>query len=198
MSRLHSPGAARHLQVCTPQSKRLLAIQLRLHSRSVLRPDAPPWRGPSQPTPHPGRNPLHLLVTGWSATPAMRAGTCGRWGARSCWPIPLAPLSSQSWSVGRVGKTASRQQACLPRDTPTGSASDCSTRVPQRRVAACIDAGSSPAGQCHSHSATPSPLQVWRFFQRRITFEEYYLQRFFGPQFDAYAAATPSGIPGIP
>ena len=38
----------------------------------------------------------------------------------------------------------------------------------------------------------------WRFFRARIQAEEYYLGRFFGPDWEAYRAVTRSGIPGIP
>lgn len=37
----------------------------------------------------------------------------------------------------------------------------------------------------------------WRFFHRRIAYEDWTLQRFFGSQHDEYVASTPSGIPFI-
>lgn len=38
---------------------------------------------------------------------------------------------------------------------------------------------------------------LWRFFARRIQFEEYYLYQFFGRQYEAYAERVPSGIPFV-
>jgi protein-S-isoprenylcysteine O-methyltransferase len=43
----------------------------------------------------------------------------------------------------------------------------------------------------------PSCLQSWRFFSRRIAYEEATLVRFFGQAYLDYAARTPTWIPGI-
>jgi protein-S-isoprenylcysteine O-methyltransferase Ste14 len=40
--------------------------------------------------------------------------------------------------------------------------------------------------------------QSWRFFRRRVRYEEWTLRRFFGQAYDDYAAVTPSGLPLIP
>lgn len=67
----------------------------------------------------------------------------------------------------------------------------------------------SPSGYTVSRQASlvspPKPClvghgraQCWRFFYQRIRFEEYTLRRMFGAQYDAYARATPTWIPGIP
>ncbi|WIA21396.1 hypothetical protein OEZ85_000612 [Tetradesmus obliquus] len=37
----------------------------------------------------------------------------------------------------------------------------------------------------------------WRFFYERIQYEEWYLRKFFGQDYEHYAQATPSGIPFI-
>ncbi|KXZ48745.1 hypothetical protein GPECTOR_25g329 [Gonium pectorale] len=39
---------------------------------------------------------------------------------------------------------------------------------------------------------------TWRFFRDRLHVEEYYLRRFFGAEYEAYAARTPTWIPLIP
>ena len=41
------------------------------------------------------------------------------------------------------------------------------------------------------------PVQSWRFFNQRVAYEEWTLRRFFGAQYEAYAAHTPSGLPFI-
>ncbi|CAM8971310.1 unnamed protein product [Rhodiola kirilowii] len=38
---------------------------------------------------------------------------------------------------------------------------------------------------------------IWQFFATRIPYEEYYLQAFFGSQYDAHAEKVPSGIPFV-
>lgn len=38
----------------------------------------------------------------------------------------------------------------------------------------------------------------WRFFDRRCRYEDRLLAGFFGPAFDEYRAAVPSGIPFVP
>lgn len=40
-------------------------------------------------------------------------------------------------------------------------------------------------------------LQSWRFFYERIQYEEWYLRKFFGQDYEHYTQATPSGIPFI-
>lgn len=38
---------------------------------------------------------------------------------------------------------------------------------------------------------------TWRFFQARIAYEEWFLRRFFGAQYERYAERVPSGIPFV-
>nr|CAD1831996.1 unnamed protein product [Ananas comosus var. bracteatus] len=40
-------------------------------------------------------------------------------------------------------------------------------------------------------------LVLWRFFSRRIPYEEYFLRQFFGRQYVEYAHRVPSGIPFV-
>ncbi|KAM7463264.1 hypothetical protein LguiA_031385 [Lonicera macranthoides] len=48
---------------------------------------------------------------------------------------------------------------------------------------------------CNPVSMVAFMFVVWRFFSFRITYEEYYLRRFFGSQYDDYAQRVSSGIP---
>jgi protein-S-isoprenylcysteine O-methyltransferase len=40
-------------------------------------------------------------------------------------------------------------------------------------------------------------LQSWRFFYERIQYEEWYLRKFFGEDYERYSDCTHSGIPFI-
>lgn len=50
---------------------------------------------------------------------------------------------------------------------------------------------------CNPVSTIGFALVVWRFFYERIPYEERYLRRFFGFQYDAYARRLPSGVPFV-
>ncbi|KAM7484850.1 hypothetical protein LguiA_000859 [Lonicera macranthoides] len=50
---------------------------------------------------------------------------------------------------------------------------------------------------CNPISMVAFALVVWRFFSERIPYEEYFLRRFFGSQYDDYAARVPSGVPFV-
>ena len=50
---------------------------------------------------------------------------------------------------------------------------------------------------CNPISTVAFALVVWRFFSERIPYEEYFLRRFFGSQYDDYAARVPSGVPFV-
>lgn len=50
---------------------------------------------------------------------------------------------------------------------------------------------------CNPISAVAFSLVVWRFFEQRIPYEEYFLRRFFGSQYDDYAQRVSSGIPFV-
>ncbi|CAI9785172.1 unnamed protein product [Fraxinus pennsylvanica] len=48
---------------------------------------------------------------------------------------------------------------------------------------------------CNPLSALAFALVVWRFFQQRIRYEEFFLRQFFGIEYEEYATQTYSGIP---
>lgn len=50
---------------------------------------------------------------------------------------------------------------------------------------------------CNPLSTIGFALVVWRFFYQRIPYEEYFLRRFFGVQYDEYARQVPSGVPFV-
>ncbi|PNH01695.1 putative protein-S-isoprenylcysteine O-methyltransferase [Tetrabaena socialis] len=51
---------------------------------------------------------------------------------------------------------------------------------------------------CNPASCVAFAVVAWRFFRGRIQYEEYFLRRFFGAEYDEYAARTPTWIPLIP
>ncbi|KAL5543076.1 hypothetical protein UlMin_010786 [Ulmus minor] len=50
---------------------------------------------------------------------------------------------------------------------------------------------------CNPVSTIGFALVVWRFFSVRIPYEEYYLRRFFGAEYNEYARRVPSGVPFV-
>lgn len=50
---------------------------------------------------------------------------------------------------------------------------------------------------CNLLSTIAFAIVVWRFFSQRIPYEEYFLRRFFGPQYVEYARRVPSGVPFV-
>lgn len=50
---------------------------------------------------------------------------------------------------------------------------------------------------CNPISTVAFALVVWRFFQQRIPYEEFFLKQFFGSQYEEYALKTPSGVPFV-
>ncbi|KAF4348527.1 hypothetical protein F8388_021030, partial [Cannabis sativa] len=50
---------------------------------------------------------------------------------------------------------------------------------------------------CNPLSTIGFAIVVWRFFYRRIPYEEYFLRRFFGSQYDDYARRVCSGVPFV-
>ncbi|KAL3819209.1 hypothetical protein ACJIZ3_005114 [Penstemon smallii] len=50
---------------------------------------------------------------------------------------------------------------------------------------------------CNPLSTLAFALVVWRFFQQRIPYEEFFLRQFFGSDYEEYARRTSSGIPFI-
>lgn len=50
---------------------------------------------------------------------------------------------------------------------------------------------------CNPLSTIAFAIVVWRFFSQRIPYEEYFLRRFFGPQYVEYARRVPSGVPFV-
>ncbi|CAL1387630.1 unnamed protein product [Linum trigynum] len=50
---------------------------------------------------------------------------------------------------------------------------------------------------CNPVSIVGFAAVVWRFFSKRIPYEEYYLRRFFGSDYLDYARRTPSGVPFV-
>ncbi|KAL5566026.1 hypothetical protein UlMin_029190 [Ulmus minor] len=50
---------------------------------------------------------------------------------------------------------------------------------------------------CNPLSTIGFALVVWRFFSLRIPYEEYYLRRFFGAEYNQYATRVPSGVPFV-
>lgn len=50
---------------------------------------------------------------------------------------------------------------------------------------------------CNPVCVVAFALVTWRFFSRRIPYEEYFLRQFFGSQYIEYARRVPSGIPFV-
>ncbi|OMO67838.1 Isoprenylcysteine carboxyl methyltransferase [Corchorus capsularis] len=50
---------------------------------------------------------------------------------------------------------------------------------------------------CNPISTTGFAVVVWKFFARRIPYEEYFLRQFFGPEYEEYARRVPSGVPFV-
>ncbi|XP_021897016.1 protein-S-isoprenylcysteine O-methyltransferase A-like isoform X5 [Carica papaya] len=50
---------------------------------------------------------------------------------------------------------------------------------------------------CNPLSTIVFALVVWRFFAKRIPYEEYFLRRFFGSEYEIYAQYVPSGVPFV-
>lgn len=50
---------------------------------------------------------------------------------------------------------------------------------------------------CNPLSTLAFSVVVWRFFQQRIPYEEFFLRQFFGSEYEEYAKRTTSGIPFI-
>lgn len=50
---------------------------------------------------------------------------------------------------------------------------------------------------CNPISTIAFAIVVWRFFARRIPYEEYFLRQFFGSQYVEYAQGVPSGLPFV-
>ncbi|CAI0416029.1 unnamed protein product [Linum tenue] len=50
---------------------------------------------------------------------------------------------------------------------------------------------------CNPVSTVGFAAVVWRFFSKRIPYEEYYLRRFFGSNYLDYAKRTSSGVPFV-
>ncbi|KAA8541478.1 hypothetical protein F0562_025441 [Nyssa sinensis] len=50
---------------------------------------------------------------------------------------------------------------------------------------------------CNPISTIAFAIVVWKFFSRRIPYEEYFLRQFFRSQYDEYAHQVPSGVPFV-
>ncbi|KAK6160169.1 hypothetical protein DH2020_003550 [Rehmannia glutinosa] len=50
---------------------------------------------------------------------------------------------------------------------------------------------------CNPLSTLAFAVVVWRFFQQRIPYEEFFLRQFFGSDYEEYARRTTSGVPFI-
>lgn len=50
---------------------------------------------------------------------------------------------------------------------------------------------------CNPVSTIAFAIVVWRFFSQRIPYEEYFLRRFFGSQYEDYARRVSSGVPFV-
>ncbi|KAM3389370.1 hypothetical protein ACQJBY_011474 [Aegilops geniculata] len=50
---------------------------------------------------------------------------------------------------------------------------------------------------CNPVSTVVFALVLWRFFERRIPYEEFFLRQFFGSQYEEYARKVHSGLPFI-
>ncbi|KAK9275185.1 hypothetical protein L1049_022446 [Liquidambar formosana] len=50
---------------------------------------------------------------------------------------------------------------------------------------------------CNPISTIAFVVVVWHFFAKRIPYEEYFLRRFFGSQYEEYAHQVPSGVPFV-
>ncbi|XP_004297724.1 PREDICTED: protein-S-isoprenylcysteine O-methyltransferase B isoform X1 [Fragaria vesca subsp. vesca] len=50
---------------------------------------------------------------------------------------------------------------------------------------------------CNPISTIAFALVVWRFFDQRIPYEEFYLRQFFGSQYEEYGRRVPSGVPFV-
>ena len=51
---------------------------------------------------------------------------------------------------------------------------------------------------CNPLCAAGFAATAWRFFSGRIAYEDRLLASFFGPTFEQYRAAVPSGVPFVP
>lgn len=50
---------------------------------------------------------------------------------------------------------------------------------------------------CNPISTIAFALVVWRFFEQRIPYEEFFLKQFFGSQYEEYAGRVHSGVPFV-
>lgn len=50
---------------------------------------------------------------------------------------------------------------------------------------------------CNPISTVGFAFVVWRFFDKRIPYEEFFLRKFFGSEYEEYARQTPSGVPFV-
>ncbi|KAH1073996.1 hypothetical protein J1N35_026324 [Gossypium stocksii] len=50
---------------------------------------------------------------------------------------------------------------------------------------------------CNPISTVGFAIVVWKFFAERIPYEEYFLKRFFGLEYEEYARRVPSGVPFV-
>lgn len=50
---------------------------------------------------------------------------------------------------------------------------------------------------CNPISVIAFAVVVWRFFAKRIPYEEYFLRQFFGSQYEEYAQRVVSGVPFV-
>ncbi|OMO88773.1 Isoprenylcysteine carboxyl methyltransferase [Corchorus olitorius] len=50
---------------------------------------------------------------------------------------------------------------------------------------------------CNPISTIGFAFVVWKFFEKRIPYEEYFLRQFFGPEYEEYARRVPSGVPFV-
>ncbi|KAK8521155.1 hypothetical protein V6N12_005066 [Hibiscus sabdariffa] len=50
---------------------------------------------------------------------------------------------------------------------------------------------------CNPISTIAFAIVVWKFFAERIPYEEYFLKRFFGSEYEEYARRIPSGVPFV-
>lgn len=50
---------------------------------------------------------------------------------------------------------------------------------------------------CNPVSTIAFAVVVWRFFSQRIPYEEYFLRRFFGSEYEEFAQRVPSGVPFV-
>ncbi|XVF42650.1 hypothetical protein PTKIN_Ptkin01aG0381600 [Pterospermum kingtungense] len=50
---------------------------------------------------------------------------------------------------------------------------------------------------CNPISTIGFSVVVWKFFAKRIPYEEYFLRQFFGADYEEYARRVPSGVPFV-